>query len=335
MVKTAFKVIVLYFSGILVFFLASCNKDEPFVPDPVVTTVYEWRVNDSPDTSLPINGIDFGSDSVVWACGDSGTLYFSEDHGLNWEQKSIINGHNLHDIAVNGSEIWVCGSDGLLIHTNNNFTDFDTIPLSINYNLYDVFFADANNAWMVGSPDALGNSMILQSKNGGNTWQSHPCGASEIFRSVYALNGSTWAVGMNGIYTYSLDTAKTWHTDTLAGGKNLKKVIFTDILHGFIAGEDGLLLQTENGGLTWNPVSAFTLTDLNDLYFLNPSEGWICGEQGKVFHTTDGGLSWKVENTHSNGSLRKIMFRDPKQGLTVGAGSDNKALSVVYQLFKN
>jgi photosystem II stability/assembly factor-like uncharacterized protein len=335
MVKSTIKVIVLYFSSILVFFMASCNKDEAFVPDPVIISAFEWRISGSPDYAFPVNGLDLGFDSAIWACGDSGSVYYSNDNGLSWERKVVISGYNLHDIAIHGWGIWVCGSDGLLIRTEDNWVSSDTIALSIDYNLYDLYFANSTDAWMVGSPDNTGNSMILQSKNGGNTWQSHPCGAEEILKSVHAIGGSTWAVGMNGIFVYSLDTAQTWEVDTLAGGKHLKKVHFTDSIHGFIAGEGGLLLRTEDAGRTWSEINAFTLTDLNDIYFLNPDEGWICGEQGKVFHTTDGGLNWKVENTHSSGSLRKIMFRDPKQGLTVGAGTDNKALSIVYQLFKN
>jgi len=335
MVKSTIKIIVLYFSILISFYLTSCNEDEAFVPDPVIVSEYAWRVSASLDSPFPVNAADLAPDSVIWACGDSGSVYYSSDNGLNWERTVLMPGYNLHDIAVRHSGIWICGSDGLLIHSANNWVNIDTIPLSVNYNLYDLYFADINNVWMVGSPDISGNSMILQSKNGGNTWQSHPCGAEEILRSVYAIGGSTWAVGMNGILVYSLDTAQTWHVDTLANGKNLKKVLFTDLLHGFIAGEGGLLLRTEDGGQSWTTVNEFTLADLNDIYFLNPDEGWICGEQGKVFHTTDGGQSWKVENTSSSGSLRKIMFRDPKQGLTVGAGTDNKALSVVYQLFKN
>ncbi len=324
----------LWVSGLLLL-LSACNKDEPFTPEPVTEPVYEWRPGNGPESSFPLNGLVAGEPDLVWACGDSGYVYRSADHGVNWTRMKLMEGCNLHDIVRLPSGLWLCGSDGLLIHTDTAFHLLDTIDLGISVDLYDLYTEGTEEVWMAGSPGINGKSTLLQSLNGGQTWQSHDCGTGEILRSVFSLGGSTWAVGMNGILVYSLDTAQTWQSDTLGNGVHLNAVFFIDADTGFITGDGGLLLRTTDRGQHWTPVNVFTLGGLNDLYFLNASEGWICGDNGKIWHTTDGGLQWKVENPHTSGNLKRIWFRNAQQGISIGADPDNKALSVVYQLYTN
>lgn len=333
------KLNLLKFTGLwfsmLGLLLSACNEDEPFTPVPVIDPVVEWRPGKGPDSNFPLNGLAVGESTMVYACGDSGYLYRSSDQGVNWHKQQLIQGYNFYDMVYQPSGLWMCGSNGLLMHTDTAFQVLDTIALGVSVDLYDVFFAGTSDAWMVGSPGINGKSTLLGSNNGGQTWQLVDCGSSEILRSVFAVNGSTWAVGMNGILVYSLDTGQTWMTDTLGNGAHLNKVFFIDSDTGFIAGNGGLLLRTTDRGQHWTTVSTFTLGGLNDVYFLNASEGWLCGDNGKIWHTTNGGLQWKVENTHTQGILKRIWFRNAQQGISVGADPANKALSVVYQLYTN
>src|ERR687897_293025 len=50
-------------------------------------------------------------------------------------------------------------------------------------------------------------------------------------------------------------------------GKDLNAVYFTDSKRGWVAGDGGLVLHTEDGGRTWSPQRVETRDGVNDIYF--------------------------------------------------------------------
>lgn len=72
----------------------------------------------------------------------------------------------------------------------------------------------------------------------------------------------------------------------------------TDPKHGFLLGTRQTLLETFDGGKTWQPRSIQTAVDegfnyrFNSISF-NGDEGWIVGKPSIVLHTSNGGESWE------------------------------------------
>jgi photosystem II stability/assembly factor-like uncharacterized protein len=56
----------------------------------------------------------------------------------------------------------------------------------------------------------------------------------------------------------------------------------------WMAGWGGLIMQSDDGGATWNKQSAGTSTQLRRIFFLDEKTGWIAG-QGQVVRTVTGG----------------------------------------------
>lgn len=91
-------------------------------------------------------------------------------------------------------------------------------------------------------------------------------------------------------------TYNPWQVVALPTEATLADVSFTDDpKHGWLVGNNATLLETTDGGDTWQPRSL----DLgeNRLYtFLSVSfvgqEGWIVGQPNVLLHTTDAGKSW-------------------------------------------
>ena len=54
----------------------------------------------------------------------------------------------------------------------------------------------------------------------------------------------------------------------------LHAVYFLDQNHGWIAGGNGTLLSTVDGGVTWNKNSLGNKDTLTDVYFADSTEGW-------------------------------------------------------------
>lgn len=68
--------------------------------------------------------------------------------------------------------------------------------------------------------------------------------------------------------------------------------------HGFILGTRQTVLETLDGGKTWNPRFLGQTEEegvnyrFNSISF-NGSEGWIVGKPAILYHTTDGGKNWE------------------------------------------
>ncbi len=87
-----------------------------------------------------------------------------------------------------------------------------------------------------------------------------------------------------------------WQVINLPAQANLLDIGFTeDHNHGWLVGSEATLLETTDGGKTWqsrtleldNPKYRFTSVSFAG------EEGWITGEPSILLHTADGGKSWE------------------------------------------
>jgi len=104
-------------------------------------------------------------------------------------------------------------------------------------------------------------------------------------------------LGLTGCISTGLPTAASspWQAVPLATKSNPLDVAFTDASHGFLVGSNRLIMETGDGGATWQPRSLdlpaeenFRLISID----FRGQEGWIVGQPGLVLHSTDAGSSW-------------------------------------------
>ncbi|KYC35804.1 photosystem II assembly protein [Scytonema hofmannii PCC 7110] len=85
-----------------------------------------------------------------------------------------------------------------------------------------------------------------------------------------------------------------WEVISVPTEAKLLDIAFSDPQHGFLVGSNATLLETQDGGSTWQPLE-LQLEDqryrFNTVSFLD-KEGWIAGEPSLLLHTTDAGHSW-------------------------------------------
>jgi photosystem II stability/assembly factor-like uncharacterized protein len=90
-------------------------------------------------------------------------------------------------------------------------------------------------------------------------------------------------------------TYNPWEVVAVPTNAKLLDIAFTDNpQHGFLVGSNATLLETKDGGTTWQPLK-LELDDqryrFNTVSFAG-KEGWIAGEPALLLHTTDEGRSW-------------------------------------------
>jgi photosystem II stability/assembly factor-like uncharacterized protein len=110
-------------------------------------------------------------------------------------------------------------------------------------------------------------------------------------------------------------------------GKDLNAIFFADSKRGWIAGDDGFVSHTEDGGRTWVRQSVQATDSINDIYFRNKDDGYLLAGS-RVFRTQDGGKSWLQIHRYrpdefdgSQPELYSLRFAGKKKGWLVGSAS--------------
>lgn len=112
----------------------------------------------------------------------------------------------------------------------------------------------------------------------------------------------------------------------------LHAVYFLDQNHGWVAGSNGTLLETRDGGDHWQKVPLQANDTVQDVYFSEERIGWLLAERdllklkdgeraSYLLKTTDGGGSWQtvlVKTPDANTRLVRLVFTDPEHGWLFG-----------------
>jgi len=107
------------------------------------------------------------------------------------------------------------------------------------------------------------------------------------------------AVGERG-HIIRTDNLKNWQQVDVPTQSTLTAVTFVNSMLGWAVGHNAIILNTQDGGLTWQ-IQQF-LPELQkpllDISFKNEKEGIAVGAYGLFYRTIDGGLSW-VQEIHT------------------------------------
>ncbi len=99
---------------------------------------------------------------------------------------------------------------------------------------------------------------------------------------AYADASHGWMGG--GSVFRSTDSAAHWSnvTPKTASGGAYYGIQFNSPSTGWLAGHDGYLFQTADGGTTWQPVNSGTTVDLFGISFPDAQHGWLAGDFGTI-----------------------------------------------------
>lgn len=126
----------------------------------------------------------------------------------------------------------------------------------------------------------------------------------------------------------------------------LHDVYFLNEQTGWIAGSDGTLLSTKDGGATWTKNKNLNGDNFRQVYFADEQNGWLLCERdlfalGKnspsyLLKTSDGGASWQVVEFTNNQRKRvtKIFFNKYDLGSAIGENGAFFAMSGEQKIWK-
>ena len=105
------------------------------------------------------------------------------------------------------------------------------------------------------------------------------------------------ALGLSGCVSSGLASASAspWQAVDIHTKSNPLDLAFTDSRHGYLVGSNRLILETNDGGASWQE-RALELPEEENFRLISVDfagdEGWIVGQPGLLLHSTDGGQNW-------------------------------------------
>jgi photosystem II stability/assembly factor-like uncharacterized protein len=179
---------------------------------------------------------------------------------------------------------------------------------------------------------AVGNAgTVLISYDRGITWSDHsiPALSENLYSCDFIYTNDDYmnivVCGESGVvYRLSnLGGIYTWQQITTNTTERLNTIaVYSDFY--IAAGENGIIIKTKDGGLTWQNVGVSdTTADFNRMFLgfvvYAYYHGWIVGDNGKIYMTTDYGDTWLPRESGTSENLYDITFNYALEGVVVGA----------------
>lgn len=116
-----------------------------------------------------------------------------------------------------------------------------------------------------------------------------------------------------------------WTAQTSGVTTTLNDVYFADNQNGWAIGDNGIIVNTTDGGQNWTSQTSGTTEKLRAVFFIDANTGWIAGglNTKTILKTTDGGSNWLdiTPANISNNQLRDIAFADANTGWVIASDS--------------
>jgi membrane protein len=277
-------------------------------------------------SSANYNSVYLSGDQV-WVVGNKGSLLNtdvnktkftpSEEASFDYENQKIYNYRSadnqfteddfrmdflslmkeeFKDIQFVNNEGWVVGTKGIILHTKDKGKSW-TISKWGDFTLNDIHMLDSQKGFI-----SADNGVILTTENGGRNWSVYDTKDITLsFNSITFRDTIGIITANKGRILYSADTGQTWSLRTITEAKRKNKLVdinsvfFVDKTKVWAAGNDGVILHSNDSGATWIP-GKFKEYNYYAVMFLNSNEGFIAGENGILIHTENGGESWRSDS---------------------------------------
>lgn len=316
------------------------------------------RVTPGPDAPVELFGLSFADAQHGHASGTNGTILATADGGATWTPqnapvKTVAEGGKENILSISFPDPLhghAVGADGTILATDDGGATWrvqqppaggiDVGGVTTGWAFRSVSFSDPNRGVIVGG------AAILSTQDGGASWTPFGNPRFGSLRAVSLVDGQHAQVVAragqeNGIPFVSIasdDGGRTWtpHAADLGPGidnLNFNAVSFSDPLHGHAVGDEGRIVATSDGGLTWRlQRSNRGIETLTGVSFVDERRGlavgtidFLAGEQKAIlFATDDGGTTWVSRLVPDTVRLRGgVAFADHDTAFAVGCRQDD------------
>lgn len=279
---------------------------------------------------------------------NAGYVYHTTDGGETWEEQFTTESALFGVHFVDEMTGWVVGDHRSLYLTNNGGDSWEFVTDGSNrrhktdygqpeylgkeplhtFTLYDIDFVDHQNGWIVGDLGVILHTDSGNKKDGKSVWK-HQRGGPRYHNSADGLLLGVDFFNKKFGWTVG-ENGTILHTRN--GGisweaqSNPTHLLFDVCLVGqdkaYTVGDRGAILRTENGGKDWEAQDSRTAECFGATHFVTPEKGWAVAEAGVILHTTNGGAVWQKQTSNTQQDLLAVFFIDEKTGWCVGSSGE-------------
>jgi photosystem II stability/assembly factor-like uncharacterized protein len=283
-----------------------------------------------------LHDVQFVGQRRGWAVGDRGVIWRTDDGGESWQRLASGVDCPLRSVCFLTDRVgWVVGGGitphagitrGVVLATTDGGDTWThlgegNLPL-----LYTVRFFDLDEGMAVCQATTRFPSGVLHTTDGGKTWQPLPGTAGNNWRVGDFVDADMgFVAGTLGRFT-SVGGGQVMPPLTGAAGlRGIHDVALQADGRGWLAGDGGLVLTTNNGGVSWRPPDGELPRQLRDAMdfravAVRGDHVWLAGTPGSVvWHSADGGQSWAGYPTSHSAPLTALHFTSETEGWAVGA----------------
>ncbi|HNW90528.1 MAG TPA: YCF48-related protein [Bacteroidales bacterium] len=209
-------------------------------------------------------------------------IYQTNDAGKNWlKQGSLpknksINAFHFFDT----NSMTLCTNNGSIFKTINKGKDWTEKTFDLDENFYDICFTGRDTGYVVGR---LG--IFIKTYDGEQTWLPAPLDSRMPVHGVFFIDGLHGYTIVDDKIQKTTDGAVSWTNFEIESETSLQlnDVFFSDKNTGYVVGQKGLILKTEDAGIHWKIQNSGTRHDLITICSYNgPGKVCIIADNGSI-----------------------------------------------------
>ena len=128
-------------------------------------------------------------------------------------------------------------------------------------------------------------------------------------------------------FPFLVSAQTSWSQIPSGAGSHLLGVHFPDENTGYVAGANGTILKTTDGGDTWSaPLPSQTTDAFYSVFFTDALNGFAVGDNSLIRQTNDGGNTWNVVTSPTFAYFRVVWFLDAQTGFIAGGFPDQDVI---------
>jgi photosystem II stability/assembly factor-like uncharacterized protein len=269
-----------------------------------------------------------------WAVGDRGVIVHTSDGGRTWNlQNSGVDCRIATVFFLDAKIGWAAGgytqpfthaSTGVILRTRDGGAHWTseaklTVPA-----IARIGFFDPTHGWALGHTSAVFPSGVFSTDDGGRSWSPLPSGESRGWLAGDFIDPHTGAVAgrASGLAVIRRKAIEAEPADF--GLRALARMKLIAPQSGWLVGEGGLILTSEDLGKTWQTSGADLPPAIRNYFDFSAlavrgDHCWVAGTPGtRILVTDDAGETWASYDTSQSMPIHALAFPSDKVGWAVG-----------------
>jgi photosystem II stability/assembly factor-like uncharacterized protein len=275
-----------------------------------------WQDQSIPGLTPLYDVFVFDQNNVV-VVGQGGSIFKTTDGGLSWSSVQSGVSDDLLSVAFSGNNGVCGGSNQTIIYSTDIGESWNIFQTgSFGGGFYGASMLTPQMGFVAGE-NSIFQPLFAKTTDSGVNWD---------FTAFYLNNNEGKATGVdftdanNGYVSAAVWDGTGAISKTTNSGTDWITVMNTNPLWdidfpisatgliGYAVGENGTILKTFNGGLSWPPQQSGTSVRLNGVYFLDLDFGFAVGDNGTILRTTDGGVPVELTSFSATVNEQNVML---------------------------